>query len=276
MNKVPTRRLCARHNSLRKDARLVSFFLCNGCFIELKSKAFNNKDPEFPRNNHILEGYCSNCNKLTKVKQYFWYLCEICTRIIRSYGKEKAAREFILNQWEELRIKHNTDITLEVIDEVRIMTYNEHLKYKKYIRPQPDFIGLRNKEIVFNIEMKTGSSDISSMSAFQLDVSDCNDIIGFMARDEYKVPTFIFHVQVVEDYMPPTTRNVALNAWWASVYKLENAYLKSNMRRLERRQAVYYSTTAFKPFDEFLLFIFSERFEEEKEIAKKSLPKLYR
>jgi hypothetical protein len=48
------------------------------------------------------------------------------------------------------------------------------------------------------------------------------------------------------------------------------------MRRLERRQAVYYSTTAFKPFDEFLLFIFSERFEEEKEIAKKSLPKLYR
>jgi hypothetical protein len=275
MHQIPIRRLCARHNSLRKDARLVSFFLCTNCFNELKSKALNGIDPEFPKNNQLIEGYCLNCNRFTYVKQYFWYLCRVCERVIKSYGKEKAAREFILNWWANVREKYNIDINLEVKDIVIPMTYNEHLKYRKAKVPLPDFVGLRNGRAIFNIEMKTGSGDITSMSAFQLDVSDCKDIVSFMERDEYRVPTFVFHVQVIEDYRPPTSRNIALNAWWASVYELEQNLQKVSMRGLEKRPAAYYSTQAFKPIDEFIPYILSDRFKEEVTIVKTRLPKLY-
>lgn len=208
------------------------------------------------------------------MKQYFWYLCGTCERVIRSYGKEKAAREFILKWWTDMKEKYDMDIILEIRDTVLPMTYREHLKYKKIKEPLPDFVGLKNEKILFNIEMKTGSRDITSMSAFQLDVSDCKDIIGFMERAEYRFPTFIFHVQVIENYRPPTSRNVALNAWWASVYELENNIQKVNMRRLERRPAFYFSRQVFKPLDEFPSYILSEHFEKERDVIKKRLPKL--
>jgi hypothetical protein len=96
-----------------------------------------------------------------------------------------------------------------------------------------------------------------------------------MERDEYRVPTFVFHVQVIEDYRPPTSRNIALNAWWASVYELEQNLQKVSMRGLEKRPAAYYSTQAFKPIDEFIPYILSDRFKEEVTIVKTRLPKLY-
>lgn len=273
-SKVPSRRTCARHNSPRKDARICGFFLCEECFREIKISALNNKDPEYVMD--PLEGFCLNCNEKRSVKQYFWYLCPICERVIRSYGKERAAREFVLNWWHSVRNESKLDMRLEVCDVVVPMPYSNHRKTKKKKEPLPDFISIKNDKIIFNIEMKTGGGDINAMTKFQLDVSDCDDILSFMKREEFRVPTFVFHVQVVEDYAPPTVRNVALNAWWASVYDLERHFIRINRRRIERRPAAYFSTRAFKPLDTFISYICSNAFEEERRLVEERLPVLYR
>jgi hypothetical protein len=84
--------ICARHNSPRRDARLVSLFLCNDCMKLFVETAFNNWKPEYE--NCEIQGHCAYCLKHTKVKQRFVYLCTICERVVRSYGIEKATSSF--------------------------------------------------------------------------------------------------------------------------------------------------------------------------------------
>jgi len=228
-----------------------------------------------PENGYI-KGYCLYCGKYTNVRQYFYFLCEICERIIHSYGKELAARNFILSWWNEVRQRYNLDdIELKVEDPVVPMSYIEHRRYKKQSKPKPDFVAVKGNQPLFVIEMKTGRGSINEMSRFQLDISDCDDILGFLQQPQYHAPTFLFHVQVLEDYKPPTIKYVGVNAWWASLYELEKNVMEVKMRPRERRLAVYYRKNVFRPIIEFPNYILSGGLEHEKELLNQRLPKLY-
>lgn len=271
------RYLCVRHGTKRKDSKLTSFFLCDKCYQVLRSTAFNNYQPAYiiPGTEYI-EGYCLYCGKDVKVRQYFYFLCEICERIIHSYGKEWAARNYVLKWWKELCQRYEIDLKLRVEDPVTPMSFKEHEKLKRKERsPRPDFAVMRDSQIIFAIEMKTGRSNIKEMSSFQLDKSDCDDILAFL-QTQYKVPTFLFHVQVLEDYKPPTFRYVVINAWWSSLYDLEKNFMASRVRSRERRLAIYYNKDAFKPISEFVNYILGGGLEGEKKLLSERLPVLYK
>lgn len=264
--------LCARHNKERRDTRLVSIFLCDDCLKLLKEKALNNKNPECEGSE--LQGYCGCCLENKKVKQRFIYLCTVCERIIRSYAIEKAATGLILKRWDELNQLVPTGISLVVVDPVEPMTYDVHKRRKENHTSNPDFLGIdKTKNPIFAIEMKTGKNPISKMSAFQLDVSDCDDILAFYGK--LRLPTYLFHVEVVSEFYPPTEVFVGRNAWWLNVFEMEKCFKETRMRQREQRPAAYYDKKCFHKLDVFLEHLSSADFKTFEDESKKSIPTLY-
>lgn len=239
----------------------------------LKEKALNKKNPEYE--SCEIEGYCAYCLNYKKVKQRFIFLCPICERIIRSYAVEKAASTYMLNRWNELNKLIPTNISLVNTDPVEPMTYAVHKVKKKSYSPNPDFLGIskETEKPIFAIEMKTGKNPISKMSAFQLDVSDCDDILSFVQK--LRIPTYLFHVQVVSEFSPPTERYIGKNAWWLSIFDMEKCFKGCKMRFRERRPAAYYDKKCFNKFETFYQHIKSEDFKTIKKEIKKRIPALY-
>jgi len=264
--------LCVRHNSYRKDSRLVGLFLCEDCFSKLKATAFNNYDPFYTID--PIDGYCIYCGQRKEVVQYFYFLCGICERIIYSYGRELAARNYLLGLWDRYRQEYNLDMDLRVEDPVVPLSYQEHRQYKRYATPRPDFVAVKGGKILFAIEMKTGRSTINEMRNFQLDKNDCDDIIAFLKTEQYHVPTFLVHVRVLEKYDPPTIKFIGKGAWWTSLFNLENAFIEIKRRPREHRLAVYYKVNVFRPIDELPNYI-QEGLTKEFSLIKERLPTLY-
>jgi hypothetical protein len=226
----------------------------------------------------VVTGYCSYCAKQRQVSEQFWFLCGICERIVKSYAAEQAATRFLLDWWRGVS---RTDtfagsIKFQRTDPVSRMSFEEHQRWKQSPHEsKPDFTGveLSTDSKTFAIEMKTGRSSIAKMSAFQLDVSDCDDILSFVR--ELGIPSYVFHVQVVEEYLPPTFRKVALNAWWASVFDMEAAFKEVRMRQREQRPAAFFKKTAFRTLDRFLVHLKSEEIDTMKAELETRLPRLY-
>jgi len=268
---------CDRHSSVRADSRLVGLFLCDECKEMFQSKLFSGVDPAFSYS--TVTGYCSYCGNKKQVREHFWYLCGICERIAKSYAAEQAATSFISDWWT--RAVKSDDLLkkfeLKRTDPVRLMGFEEHQKWKQSPHESnPDFTGIDSStgKRLFAIEMKTGRSSIKKMSAFQLDVSDCNDILSFVR--ELRIPSYLFHVQVVEEYQPPTFRKVAVNGWWMSVIDMETAFKEIRTRQREQRPAAFFKRTAFKPLDDFLTHIKSEEMTAIGKELKSRLPHLYK
>ncbi|MGA8855576.1 MAG: hypothetical protein WB643_00255 [Candidatus Bathyarchaeia archaeon] len=262
---------------VRGDSKLVGLFLCDDCKELFKSKLFSGTEPSFTYS--PVTGYCSYCGLSKQVQERFWYLCGICERIVKSYAAERAATSFILEWWSQASKSDENikKIELKRTDPVRLMSFEEHQKWKESAHvSNPDFTGVRTEtdRKVFAVEMKTGRSSIKKMSAFQLDVSDCDDILSFVKS--LRVPSYVFHVQVVEEFQPPTFRKVAINGWWASVFDMEKAFTETRTRQREQRPAAYFKRTAFKPLDEFAGHLRSEQYDEINKKLQKRLPKLYK
>lgn len=92
---------------------------------------------------------------------------------------------------------------------------------------------------MFCIELKAGPASINEMSEFQLDVNDFNDIAN--GCNGCGLPACVFHVQINDEYLPPTRRSVARNLWWTAV----------RQRRGEDKRAGYYKPSAFRTREEF-------------------------
>ena len=105
-------------------------------------------------------------------------------------------------------------------------------------------------EPLFCIELKAGPALIHAMSEFQLDVNDFNDIAN--GCNGCCLPAYVFHVQINDDYMPPTRRSVASNMWWTDVWSLEGALKAVRQRRGEDKRAAYYKPSAFMPREAFV------------------------
>jgi hypothetical protein len=262
--------ICRRENKPRKDTKLYGFFLCKTCYKKF-TKVLGNPDY---KGDERLDGYCSYCNRSDEVSRICWFLCDVCNRVVSSFGREKAASRFILDFWKKEVNKHTKwrGTKLKVLDPASLRKYTQG---KKTSFSDPDFINIDNKENpLFFIEMKTGRNSIKDMSQFQLDTSDCDDIMA--GAKKYKIPSYLFHLMVREEYKPPTFKHVALGAWWVNTFDMIDAFKNIRMRDKERRNAAFFSRKMFKPIGEFFDHLNNPEFEILTKKSKDEIPVLYK
>jgi hypothetical protein len=243
---------CARCGS-RKSLTLSFFFLCNDCATRLTTEAFNNNKPVFE--GLQVKGYCYLCGKYTDVKLRQWPLCEDCSRIVHSYPIGIVAQECVL-KWLREKI---TGIRFELTDPITLKPYSKNRKDKE---PQPDITGydIKGNKILV-IEVKSGHSSIDEMKSFQLDISDCEDILKYVEKE--RVATYIFHVQVTEMFEPPTMYFKCAGIWWTDIFELSKNFQRKVKRRIDRgKMAAHYNPRCFKPVESFIDEIKSGRYKD--------------
>lgn len=235
---------CARHAKSRKDVRLRHFFLCDGCTAEWSSKAFDGASSLW--DGEEVEGYCHLCNELRCVHLRTWFLCDICWRVAGSIGRNHVAEKAILDWWREHVESEYPHLVIVQNDE-------------SSLRPRRDtdvsgegpldflITDTRTGKIVLGIENKTGRSSIKDMSAFQLDISDCDSVSHHIR--ELGVPCYLVHAQVLERWNPPTMGFEAIGLWWTDIYKMAENFRDIRTRRDEQRGAAYFKKAAFRDMD---------------------------
>lgn len=235
---------CVRDLRLRKDTRLRHFFLCDGCADHWTAEAFDGNRSLWT--GEAVEGYCQLCNQRREVRLRAWFLCDICDRVARSIGRNHVAEQAILDFWRDHVRSRFSFLVLEQND-------------PSALRPRRatdatgegplDFLvrDERSGQVVMGIENKTGRSAIHEMSAFQLDVSDCDSILHHVR--EMNIPAYVIHAQVLEVWEPPTMGYRAVGLWWTDIYQMAEHFRDVRMRRDERRGAAFFAKRAFHTID---------------------------
>ena len=234
---------CARHQNSSTTRFVANFFLCDDCSDKLQNEAFNGRPPLF-EGLHV-EGYCGLCNELTATDLRQWFVCPICVNVVLSYPKGFAASRFVHDFWAREIAPQFPDLELEELDEVKLEPFipgKRSARTKGKVVQALDYrVGRRNGEVIdplFCIELKAGPASIDEMSEFQLDVNDFNDIAN--GCNGCGLPAYVFHVQINDDYLPPTRRSVAKDLWWTDVWTLDEARKAIRQRRGEDKRAGYY------------------------------------
>ena len=255
---------CARHQNASTTRFVANFFLCDECSDRLQHEAFNDRPPLF-EGLHV-EGYCGLCNELTATDLRQWFVCPICVNVVLSYPKGFAASRYVHEFWASEIAPQFPDLQLEELDEVRLEPFvpgRRSAKAKGEIVQALDYrVGRRqgeNIEPLFCIELKAGPASIDDMKEFQLDVNDFNDIAN--GCNGCGLPAYVFHVQINDDYLPPTRRSVAKDLWWTDVWTLDDARKAIRLRRGEDKRAAYYKPSAFKRRDGFIAELHERGFE---------------
>lgn len=246
---------CARHQNESTSRFVANMFLCDDCSDRLQHEVFNGRPPLF-EGLHV-EGYCGLCNQLTATDLRQWFVCPICLNVVLSYPKGFAASRYVHEFWETEINPQFPDLVLEELDEVKLEPFvpgKRSAKTKAVVVQELDYrVGRRvgdTVEPLFSIELKAGPAAIEQMSEFQLDVNDFNDIAN--GCNGCGLPAYVFHVQINDEYLPPTRRSVAKNLWWTDVWDLEQALKAIRNRRGEDKRAAYYKPSAFKAREAFV------------------------
>lgn len=246
---------CARHQNSSTTRFVGNFFLCDDCSDRLQEEAFNGRPPLF-EGLHV-EGYCGLCNELTATDLRQWFVCPICLNVVLSYPKGFAASRYVHDFWANEVTPDFPELVLEELDEVRLEPFvpgRRSAKTKGEVVQTLDYRVSRDRvdsvDPLFCIELKAGPAAIEEMSEFQLDVNDFNDIAN--GCNGCCLPAYIFHVQINDDYLPPTRRSVAKDLWWTDVWTLDGARKAVRQRRGEDKRAAYYKPSAFKSRQTFL------------------------
>jgi len=245
--------VCARHGQPHGDASARTFWLCDECIAEFQEKALLYPEPKSKVIS--VSGYCQHCNlRREAVWLVQWRLCTPCQRVLNSIGRSIVAGRYLEGWWEEdvrLRFPHlelrSTDVP--VLQRVGAVEREAKVDYE---------VGSNTGEVVFRIELKAGGRGIGSkgvvapLTRFQLDLSDCDEIVASM--NDGGMPTYVVHVQVRvrEDDGSPTHYYAALGAWWTEPFTMRDHYQGTDQRQGERKVAAYFATSAFKPIATFV------------------------
>lgn len=92
------------------------------------------------------------------------------------------------------------------------------------------------------------------MSAFQLDVSDCDCILHDVRR--LRVPAYLIHAQVLERWEPPTVGFQTIGLWWTDIYQMAENFRDVRQRRDENRGAAFFRKKAFHAMEELAASLF--------------------
>ncbi len=256
---------CARHTN-RQVARTVQFiYLCEDCVRRLVEEALNGRAPIY--HGETVEGFCGLCNDLKDVTLRAWFACGICWNVVLSYQKSFVAPKAVAAYWAAEVLPRFPTFRLEETEAVILSPYARAGKTKKQGAITLNQLDFLVSEVVdgapqprFHIELKTGPGAIETMTEFQLDVNDSNDIAG--AVNHTRLPAYIFHVQADYEYRPPTRRAVARGVWWTDVITMSEHLQEVKGRRGEDKDAGYYNTAAFRPISTFVDELAARRFEE--------------
>jgi hypothetical protein len=208
--------LCARHGERSWDTSLSSLYLCEVCAAQFQEKAFGDEPPCYVGS--ALEGYCLHCNeRRADIRLRQWFLCGVCDRVVRSIGRSVVAARYVLAVWENRVAPVAPTVEFRETDVPELQPRSKETIAAKVATA--DFMAndRDSGELLFGVELKTGKSYItgdaigSKMGQFQLDTSDCDDILTVVDRE--RVPVYLAHVQVVDRAEPPTVRYAALGLW---------------------------------------------------------------
>lgn len=241
--------VCDREGEVRRDANLASVILCERCSGTWQEGPFAGTAPAFVGSR--LEGYCLNCNELRYDLHLFqWFLCGNCERVARSIGRSTVAARSVMKAWDELVRPAVPYVELRDVDAPRLFRNTPEARAARVASSDFVAVDTRDDRAVLAIEMKTGKGYIegqqigSKIARFQLDVSDCNEVLLVTARDE--VPVYLLHAQVIDRAEPPTLRYVALAHWWTDPFAMEANFVEVRTRSRETRPAAYYNTAMFR------------------------------
>ncbi len=231
---------CVRHLKRRKDVRLRHYFLCDRCTREWTTEAFEDNSPLW--RSESVRGYCQLCNNVRSVRLRSWFLCDICDRVARSIGRNHVAEKAIMDFWQEQVQPHHPHLVIEQND---VSALRPRRDTDVSGEGPLDFLVRdgRRGEVVLGIENKTGRSSIREMSAFQLDISDCDSILHHIR--ELDVPCYIIHAQVLEDWKPPTMGFRSVGLWWSDIYLMGEHLIDIRRGRVDLRGAAYFFKNGF-------------------------------
>lgn len=255
---------CARHTARTTSRALQHIYLCDPCAIRLTKEAFNDRPPIY--HGETVDGYCGLCNARTAVTLRQWFVCPFCWNVLGSYQKGFVGPQAVLAFWAREIQPRYPNFAIQETECVFCGPYHRGKNTKKTAAATLKILDFLVSEVrdgkespVFHIELKAGPGSIDTMSEFQLDVNDSNDIVGAVAYTG--LPAYILHVQLDYEYFPPTRRAIAKGMWWTDVVSLEANRTAVRQRRGEDKQAGYYRTAAFQPIDTFIKELETRRFE---------------
>lgn len=271
--------LCARHGKPGWDVGLADLFLCDACAQDFERDAFDGQLPEWVSS--PTGGYCLNCNvEKPDVRIRQWFLCGTCERVVRSIGRSIVAARHVLHVWTDVVGGDAFGFALREVDvPVLKRRSKENIAAKV---SQVDFVAYdAADDPVFGIEMKTGKSYVrgasvgSKMGTFQLDESDCDDILAVVRRD--RIPVYLAHVQVIDRSFAPTVRYEPLGLWWTDLFAMRDNFVEARTRPRETRIAAYYRTEMFRDVDALTEHLRADGPRQLKDrIESEGVPELYR
>jgi hypothetical protein len=246
---------CARHSNKQTCRFVAHLFLCDACAERLKHECFNDRPPMFE--GLVVNGFCGLCNRRQDVLLRQWFVCQICLGVILSYPKTIAASLAVHDFWSRVVKPEFPGLKLEETEVVKLAPFipgRRTKRVKSETLAVVDFAvfddSTGHQEPVFYIEMKSGPGSIDEMSEFQLDINDSNDVATVCNKSG--IPAYIIHVQVREEYAPPTRHSVATGMWWTDCFALQEHLLSIKPRRGEEdKSAGYYSPQAFRTMESF-------------------------
>ncbi len=252
---------CARHVTRQTSRAMQSLYLCDDCLAILIKEALNGRSPIY--HGETVTGFCGLCNENKTCRMRMFFMCGFCWNVVIAYQKSRVASKAVRTYWNKYIEPTFPNLMLTETEEVYLSPYIRKGKTKKQAASDLqdlDFIvsSKRNNRALFHIELKSGPGSVESMTEFQLDINDSNDIIGVVLNTA--LPAYIFHVQLAHRYALPTRCTVAVDMWWTDIFTLLNNRKVVRNRFGEEKDAGYYLPTAFKPIKTFVAELKSKNY----------------
>jgi hypothetical protein len=263
---------CLRHGG---DVDRAHFFLCPDCADIYGTNAFRGSAPLYE--GAAAPGRCESCDQPRDISYRQWLLCGYCTRVVQSYRMGRVSSAFALDQLRTLVQPRVPHLIFEEADPVLIQATAARGR-RRQLATKLDLEALHaaDRTRTFWIELKTGPGAIDKMAEFQLDCSDCDDIMNVVRTSG--LPAFLVHCQIVKVPEPPTMRLAGDALWWTDLASFEAAFEDVHARRgNERKQAAYFDPSCFKPIESFGEFLVTGGLDRVVEaLAAGGCPQLYR
>jgi hypothetical protein len=172
-------------------------------------------------------------------------------------------------------------IVLREIDAARLLRRNAETVAAKVASADFEGLDADSDERLFEIELKTGKSRLpggeaigAAMGEFQLDQSDCDDILTVAGRDA--VPVYLAHAQVIDRVAPPTIQYAPVGLWWTDLFSMRDNLLRSAKRPRETKIAAYYNVAMFRGVPELIAHLKDDGPRRLKDrVEADGLPRLY-
>ena len=260
---------CARHQNPSTTRFVAHIFLCDGCTTELEADCLNGRPPLYEGTE--VDGYCGLCNNELRPRLRQWFICPICFNVVLSYPKGFAASQHVHDFWRDHIAPALPQFHLDEMERVQLEPFVPRKRSQKIKAETVKELDFRVSDAstgktLFYIELKAGPTGINEMTEFQLDVNDFNDIA--YVYNSKKVAVYVFHVQINDDYKPPTRRSLARNLWWTDVVTLDSNRKAIRHRRGEDKQAGYYKPEIFLRKETFADELRSGRYLKMQEAAE--------